>query len=102
MSGFELTQTIASVATVVAVVLTWLQLIQVKKQARTTFEDRLNEQYRRIMEDIPADIWLGSRLRGAGRGPTGPLPRRHLSLHRPFERGSIPLQQEENYARHVD
>jgi hypothetical protein len=62
MTGFELTQTIASVATVAAVILTWLQLIQVKKPARTTFEDRLNEQYRRIMEDIPADIWLGSKL----------------------------------------
>lgn len=66
MSGLELTQTIASVATVVAVVLTWLQLIQVKKQARTTFEDGLNEQYRKIMEDIPADIWLGSRLEVLG------------------------------------
>ena len=66
MSGFELTQTLASVATVVAVVLTWLQLIQVKKQARTTFEDRLNEQYRRIMEDIPADIWLGAKLEALG------------------------------------
>jgi hypothetical protein len=53
MSGFELTQTIASVATVVAVVLTWLQLIQVRKQARTTFEDKFTEQYRKIMEDIP-------------------------------------------------
>ena len=52
MHGFELIQTIASVATVVAVVLTWLQLIQVKKQARTTFEDGLSKQYRRIMEDI--------------------------------------------------
>lgn len=66
MSGFELTQTIASVATVVAVVLTWLQLIQVGKQARTSFEDRLNEQYRKIMENIPADIWLGSKLDALG------------------------------------
>ena len=66
MRGFELIQTIASVATVVAVVLAWLQLIQVKKQARTTFEDGLSEQYRRIMEDIPADIWLGSKLEALG------------------------------------
>ena len=67
MSGVELTQTVASVATVVAVILTWQQLIQVKKQARTTFEDRLNEQYRRIMQDIPADIWLGSKLEALGK-----------------------------------
>jgi hypothetical protein len=66
MPGFELTQTIASVATVVAVVLTWLQLIQVRKQARTTFEDRLTEQYRKIMEDIPIGIWLGSKLEALG------------------------------------
>ena len=31
-----------------------------------TFEDRLTEQYRRIMEDIPTDIWLGSNLKDLG------------------------------------
>jgi hypothetical protein len=66
--GSELIQAIASVATVVAVVLTWLQLIQVRKQATTTFEDRLTEQYRRIMENIPTDIWLGSELKALGDG----------------------------------
>ena len=69
MSGIELIQTSASVATMVAVVLTWLQLIEVRKQARTSFEDRLNEQYRRIMEDIPANIWLGSKLEALGEEP---------------------------------
>jgi hypothetical protein len=49
-----------------AFVLTWLQLIQVRKQARTTFEDSLTEQYRRIMENIPTDIWLGSELKALG------------------------------------
>jgi len=63
MSGFEPIQAIASLATVVAVVLTWLQLRQVRKQATTTFEDRLTQQYRRIMEDIPTAIWLGSELK---------------------------------------
>jgi hypothetical protein len=66
--GSELIQTIASVATVVAVVLTWLQLIQVRKQATTTFEDRLTEQYRRIMENIPTDIWLGAELKALDDG----------------------------------
>jgi hypothetical protein len=66
--GSELIQTIVSVATVVAVVLTWLQLIQVRKQATTTFEDRLTEQYRRIMENIPTDIWLGAELKALDDG----------------------------------
>jgi hypothetical protein len=69
--GTEFIQTIQALApsaTVVAVVLTWLQLIQVRKQARTTFEDRLTEQYRTIMEDIPTDIWLGSELKILGDG----------------------------------
>ena len=40
----------------------------VRKQARTTFEDRLTEQYRKIMEDIPTDIWLGSELKALADG----------------------------------
>jgi hypothetical protein len=63
MSVFELIQALAPTATVVAVVLTWLQLRQVRKQATTTFEDRLTEQYRRIMENIPIEVWLGSDLK---------------------------------------
>ena len=59
-------QTLAQSATVIAVVLTWLQIIRVRKQATTTFEDRLTEQYRRIMQDIPTDIWLGSELKAVG------------------------------------
>jgi hypothetical protein len=59
-------QTIVSLTTVVAVVLTWRQLRLVRKQATTTFEDRLTEQYRKIMEDIPTCIWLGSELKALG------------------------------------
>jgi len=62
----QIIQTVASLATVVAVILTWQQLRLVRKQATTTFEDRLTEQYRRIMEDIPTDIWLGSELKALG------------------------------------
>jgi hypothetical protein len=69
MSGFEIIQALASTATVVAVVLTWLQLRQVRKQATTTFEDRLTEQYRRIMENIPIEVWLGSDLKTLAEQP---------------------------------
>jgi len=47
----------------VLVVLTWQQIRLVRKQATTTFEDNLTAQYRRIMENIPTDIWLGSQLK---------------------------------------
>jgi hypothetical protein len=61
--AFQLTQALASIATVVLVILAWQQIRVVGKQARTTFEDSLTGQYRKIMEDIPTDIWLGSELR---------------------------------------
>jgi hypothetical protein len=61
--AFQLTQALASIATVVLVILAWQQIRVVGKQARTTFEDSLTRQYRKIMEDIPTDIWLGSELR---------------------------------------
>ena len=60
--AFQLTQALASIATVVLVILAWQQIRVVGKQARTTFEDSLTGQYRKIMEDIPTDIWLGSEL----------------------------------------
>ena len=59
---FQLTQALASVATVVLVILAWQQLRLLGKQATTTFEDGLTEQYRKITEDIPIDIWMGSGL----------------------------------------
>src|SRR5712692_2001912 len=61
--GFQLTQALASIATVILVILTWEQIRLVRKQATTTFEDSLAAQYRRIMESIPTDIWLGSQLK---------------------------------------
>ena len=51
-------QALASVATVVLVVLTWQQVRLVRRQATTTFEDNLTAQYRKIMKDIPTDVWL--------------------------------------------
>ncbi len=60
---FQLIQALAAIATVVLVVLTWQQLRLVRKQATTTFEDSLTAQYRKIMESIPTDIWLGSQLK---------------------------------------
>jgi hypothetical protein len=58
----ELIQALASIATVVAVVLAWQQIRLIRKQATTSFEDSLTEHYRRIMESIPTDVWLGSGL----------------------------------------
>jgi len=61
--GLHLIQALASIATVVYVVLTWQQVKLFRNQATTAFEDGLTTQYRRIMEDIPIDIWLGAELK---------------------------------------
>lgn len=65
---FQLGQALASVAAVVYVILTWQQIRLFRKQAITTFEDGLTAQYRRIMENIPTDIWLGSSLKNLDKG----------------------------------
>lgn len=65
--GFQLAQALASIATVVLVILAWQQIRLVRKQATTTFEDSLTAQYRKIMENIPTDI------RGAGQTPSDGL-----------------------------
>ena len=65
---FQLVQSVASVATVVLVYFTWKQLSLVRKQAVTGFEDHLTEQYRRIVESIPIDVWLGSELKNLDKG----------------------------------
>ncbi len=62
----QLVQALANIATVVTaglVFLAWKQIKLVKEQATTSFEDGLTEHYRRIMENIPTDIWLGSELK---------------------------------------
>jgi hypothetical protein len=40
----------------------WRQLRVLRKQAASTFEDRLTEQYRKIMRRIPVDIRFGLDL----------------------------------------
>jgi hypothetical protein len=60
---FKLSEAVTSIATVVLVFLVWRQIRLAGKQATTTFEDSLTEQYRRIMQNIPTDIWLGSELK---------------------------------------
>jgi hypothetical protein len=52
----------AYIATVFLVYLTWRQITIMTHQATTSFEDHLTEQYRRVMESIPIEIWLGSEL----------------------------------------
>lgn len=60
---FQLIRAVASIATVVLVFVTWLQLKLLRKQTTTAFEDSLTGQYRKLMEDIPIEIWLGSELK---------------------------------------
>ena len=66
-----LIQALASIATVVLVLLTWQQIRLVRKQATTTFEEGLTAQYRKIMEDIPTGIWLGAELKTLTREDQG-------------------------------
>jgi len=53
---------ITSAATTVIAALTLWQVKLLRDQFRTRFEDSLTAQYRRIMESIPLEIWLGSEL----------------------------------------
>lgn len=62
MTPAESIQLVASIATVALVCVAAIEIRIVRKQARTSFEDDLTTQYRRIMEHIPIDICLGSGL----------------------------------------
>ncbi len=53
---------VATIAMAGLIYLAWEQVKLLKEQARTDFENGLTERYRSIMENIPTDIWLGSRL----------------------------------------
>jgi hypothetical protein len=64
--AYQLAEIGIFVTTVVFVIVAWWQIVLVRKQAKTTFEDNLTEQYRKIMESIPTDIWLGSELKTLG------------------------------------
>lgn len=50
------------VATVVLAIVALWQLGQIKTQFTTAFEDRMTEQYRKLMKDIPISVWLGADL----------------------------------------
>jgi hypothetical protein len=50
-------------ATVGLVIVGLWQLEQIRAQSVTTFEDRMTEQYRKLMKDIPTDVWLGADLK---------------------------------------
>lgn len=54
---------IATIAMAGLIFLAWKQVKLVKEQAVTSFEDGLTDHYRRIMESIPIEIWLGSPLK---------------------------------------
>ncbi|HEV2500873.1 MAG TPA: hypothetical protein VGY31_14970 [Terriglobia bacterium] len=60
--AFHLVEAVGSFATAVGVGFVWWQIRLVKQQARTTFEDGLTREYRRIMKSIPIEVWLGLDL----------------------------------------
>jgi hypothetical protein len=66
LTGFlHFIKALADTATIVTaglVYLAWKQIKLVKEQSTSSFEDGLTEHYRRIMENIPVDIFLGSAL----------------------------------------
>ena len=51
------------IATFALAVVAWWQIAQIREQTATSFEDRLTEQYRKLMKDIPTDVWLGADLK---------------------------------------
>ena len=62
MTTFELVQTIASIATAIGVALAAWQLLITRRQAQSTFEDSLIEQYRAIASNLPLEALLGRTL----------------------------------------
>ncbi len=60
--GVELITALGSVATAVGVFLAWIQLLAAKEQARSQFEDRLVEQFREIIAQLPVEALLGESL----------------------------------------
>jgi hypothetical protein len=59
----QLAQIGTFIATVVLAIVALWQLSQIKTQFVTAFEDRMTEQYRKLMKDIPTDVWLGADLK---------------------------------------
>lgn len=53
---------VASVATAVGVGVAAYQLFVARQQARTTFEDSLNAQYRAVIERIPLEALFGEQI----------------------------------------
>jgi len=53
---------IASFATAVGVFLAWWQIRESSRQAKTTFEDSLSNEYRNLVQGIPVKALLGEDL----------------------------------------
>ena len=62
MTLYEVIQSVAAVATAIGVGFTARQLYTAKLQAQSDFEDSLNEQYRRIANELPLAALLGKVL----------------------------------------
>lgn len=61
MDWFQAAQFVAAVSTAASVAFAAFQLSDHKKQQRATFEDRLNEEYRRIVAELPLAALLNGR-----------------------------------------
>jgi len=62
MFASEVLQLIANAATAVGVVAVAVQIWLATRQSKTEFEDRLSEEYRELMKDLPVDAFLGKQI----------------------------------------
>jgi len=60
--ALHILEALAYISAAVVAPLVWWQIRCVKKQATTSFEDSLTDHYRRIIENIAIEIWLGPDL----------------------------------------
>lgn len=63
MTFFESVPVLASGATAIGVAVAAYQLFFVRRQATTSFEDSLNNQYRSVIERLPIEALFGDTLR---------------------------------------
>jgi len=62
MTTFEIIQSVTSAVTAAGVVVAAVQLYLAKREAQSEFEDSFNEQYRRIVVELPLPALIGRSL----------------------------------------
>lgn len=76
----QLLQDISAVATAIGVFVAAWQLRQAKTDARSSFEDSLNSQYREVIRDLPLTALLGRPLSDADLASALPTFYRYFDL----------------------